>query len=495
LFNSNLNLRLENSSNNGSINLVTNDALGNQTTGFELTSASATIRRPILMTDASSNNRVINSSTLQLNETTGGYSPTVLHQIYQTDGTANYINLVNSGTTNISVVNAVSTLVTPLQITSTSLNIPSNINLAMAAGTGFINQPTVSNDVLTANIFKKSTFVMNNSAAGSHTVLDAYCSASGRGIVIFPNAIGGANNPITQLNDTLISGRFPSNGSALTLTVPATPAVGVRIAATSSTQTNLFLRAGSNIITMDSLLATNINHNLNFSSTAPLNRQLRNLGTTTFLDVLGNGTGNGTTLGTIEMNSSATVPGLNFDCSLNSGNHNFTVNNSSGIKINPFSVGSEIRHNVPTIMSDFTVPLNLSYAGGLLTGSVDDTSISSAIGTRELTNFLIVSKGTYIVNANFRFSSLINDAIVDRLICGVGNVSAAFNAGGQFSTGIFRNDSLFTIQNPGTERRISTTVLSISSSNTTIYFNYLLEFTAVSTLMSIGLTYSITRIA
>jgi hypothetical protein len=89
----------------------------------------------------------------------------------------------------------------------------------------------------------------------------------------------------------------------------------------------------------------------------------------------------------------------------------------------------------------------------------------------------------------------LNDAIVDRLICGIGNTTAAFNAGGQFSTGVFRNDSLFTIQNPGTERRISTTVLSVSSSNTTIYFNYLLEFTSVSTLMSIGLTYSITRIA
>jgi|694.fasta_scaffold62749_2 hypothetical protein len=50
---------------------------------------------------------------------------------------------------------------------------------------------------------------------------------------------------------------------------------------------------------MDSLIATAINHNLKFNSTAPLNRQLQNLGTTTFLDVLSNGSGNGTKLGTI----------------------------------------------------------------------------------------------------------------------------------------------------------------------------------------------------
>jgi hypothetical protein len=93
-------VRLENYYLGGGIDFVTRNVSGVSKNVLELSSASAIVKNPILMTDASSNNRVINSSNLQLNETTGGYNATILHQIYQTGGTANYINLVNSGTTN-----------------------------------------------------------------------------------------------------------------------------------------------------------------------------------------------------------------------------------------------------------------------------------------------------------------------------------------------------------------------------------------------------------
>jgi hypothetical protein len=507
---------VENRANLGNIIFQTRDASSATTNVLEVSSASATIRRPILMTDASSNNRVVNSSTLQLNETTGGYNPTVLHQIYQTGGTANYINLIANGTTNISVVNDGSTLVTPLQITSTSNNIASNVNLAMAAGTGVINQGITAASTIT-NTLKKTAVIINSglaigSATSGFEVYDEGVGAgAGRGLLILPNSGGGSFSSFNMANDCALISRSPQNNNAISITNwNSDMRNGIRIATSDVSNCLVSIQNGSGSAFSEFRMAFNrtlntftntFNNPIDFNPTtygaaiSPARRLLSGLGTLRFTDISGNDTG-GTTTSTITMNSAATVSGLNFDCSLNSGNHNFTVNDPSGNKINPFSVGSSvIRHNVPTIMSDFTVPLNLSYAGGLLTGFVDDTSISSAVGTRELTNYLLVSKGTYIVNANFRFSSLLNDADVDRLMCGIGNTSAAFNAGGQFSTGVFRNDSLFTIQNPGTERRISTTVLSISSSNTTIYFNYLLDFTSASTLMSIGLTYSITRIA
>jgi hypothetical protein len=509
-----LRFRIENNSNGGVIDLITSASTFPfaKTTVLEVSSGAVIIKRPITLNDASSDNRGINSSVFNFNEVVGGYNPTVLYQIYQTGATANHINYVNSGRFNFSVINAGSTLVTPLQITSTSNNIPSNINLVMAAGTGIINQPYTT-DSPSANNFKKTNIIVNSGvAAGSATSgLEIYddFNSIGKGLFILPNSGSGSLSTLNLANDCAIVSRSPQNNNAISITNwNSDMKNGIRIFTTDVSNCGMTLQCGSGTLFSEFRMAfnrtlntftTSYNNPINFNPTtygaiSPARRLLSGLGTLSFTDILGNTTG-GTTNSTITMDSLATVPGLNFDCSLNSGNHNFTVNNLSGNKINPFSVGSEIKHNVPTIMSDFTVPLNLSYAGGLITGSVDDTSISSAIGTRELTNYLLVSKGTYIVNANFRFASLLNDAIVDRLICGIGNTTAAFNAGGQFSTGVFRNDSLFTIQNPGTERRISTTVLSISSSNTTIYFNYLLEFTSVSTLMSIGLTYSITRIA
>jgi hypothetical protein len=505
-------VRIDNIMNSGGIDFVTKDATGASKNVLELTSGAVIVKSPITLNDASSDNRGINSSVFNFNEVVGGYNPTVLYQIYQTGGTANHINYVNSGRFNFSVFNAGSTLVTPLQITSTSNNIPSNINLVMAAGTGIINQPYTT-DSPSANNFKKTNIIVNSGvAAGSATSgLEIYddFNSIGKGLFILPNSGSGSLSTLNLANDCAIVSRSPQNNNAISITNwNSDMKNGIRIFTTDVSNCGMTLQCGSGTLFSEFRMAfnrtlntftTSYNNPINFNPTtygaiSPARRLLSGLGTLSFTDISGNNTG-GTANSTITMNSLATVPGLNFDCSLNSGNHNFTVNNLSGTKINPFSVGSEIKHNVPTIMSDFTVPLNLSYAGGLITGSVDDTGISSAVGTRELTNYLLVSKGTYIVNANFRFASLLNDAIVDRLICGIGNTTAAFNAGGQFSTGVFRNDSLFTIQNPGTERRISTTVLSVSSSNTPIYFNYLLEFTSVSTLMSIGLTYSITRIA
>ena len=500
---------VENRANLGNIIFQTRDAISATTNVLELSSASAIVRSPITMTSDISGKRVVTSSLFQLNETTSTYNPTVLHQIYQTGGTANYINLVNSGTINFSAVNSAGALFTPLTITATSNNIPSNINLAMAAGTGIINQPyTISSGA--TNIFKKTNIVVNsNSASGSATsALEIFDDVNGKGLFILPNSGGGSLSSLNLANDCAIVSRSSQNNNAISITNwNSDMKNGIRIFTTDISNCGMTLQCGSGSAFSELRMAfnktlntftTTFNNPIDFNpggTISPARRLLSGLGTLRFTDISGNNTG-GTTNSTITMDSLATVAGLNFDCSLNSGNHNFIVNDASGSKINPFSVGSSvIRHNVPTTMSDFTVPLNLSYAGGLITGSVDDTGISSAAGTRELTNYLLVSKGTYIVNANFRFSSLLNDAIVDRLMCGVGNTTAAFNAGGQYSTGIFRNDSLFTIENPGTERRISTTVLSISSSNTTIYFNYLLDFTSVSTLMSIGLTYSITRIA
>jgi hypothetical protein len=387
---------------------------------MELSSGSVVVKRPILMNDDTSANRVVNSSTLQLNETTSVYNPTVLHQIYQTGGTANYINLVNNGSTNFSVVNNVGSLFTPLTITTTSNNIPSNINLAMAAGTGIINQAISNTGNSLSNIFKKSTIAINSgfSTGSSTSGLEIYDeSGGGRGLFILPNSGGGSFSNLNMSNDCALISRSPQNNNSISITNWNTELRnGIRIFTTDINNCGLTIQCGNGIGSIFSelrmafnktlnTLTTSFNNPIDFNPTnlgaiSPARRLLSGLGTLSFTDILGNTTG-GTTNSTIIMDSLATYPGLNFDCSLNNGNHAFSVNSSIGVKSMPFFISSAIT----SVLNTFSVRSSVTPSNRLdiITDASNNTNIRSRSSTAN-TNALInlncdfVSVGGLVTN-------------------------------------------------------------------------------------------------
>jgi hypothetical protein len=515
LFHNGLILKLENDSLGGSINLVTNDALGAQTTVLEASSTSVIMRKPILMNDALSSNRVITSSLLALNETTGSYSPTVLHHIYQTGGTANYINYVNNGTTNLTVVNSVGSIVTPLTITPTSNNIPPNINLAMAAGTGIINQGISNTGTSLSNIFKKSAIAINSgSSTGSSTSgLEIYDeSGGGRGLFILPNSGGGSLSNLNMANDCALVSRSPQNNNSISITNwNSELRNGIRIFTTDINNCGLTIQCGNGIGSIFSelrmafnktlnTLTTSFNNPIDFNPTnlgaiSPARRLLSGLGTLSFTDILGNTTG-GTDTGTITNNSLATVPGMQYTSNLNTGSHNFIVSDAS-FKYNPFSVNFQnIKHNVPTALADFSIGSSLALAGGVIIGSsgINNINVNSNTNNRGIGNYTIPSRGTYIVIFNFKISTVSADTPFTNVSCGITSVQNVYNTAGQYSVGNNSVDNAFTLQHEGVNQYVSTCVLNIASPSTVIYFTYNLVF---GTVAAVGImnNYTITRIA
>ena len=508
-------VRLENYYLGGGIGFVTRDASGVSKNVLELTTASAIFRSPILMNDETSSNRVITSSLLALNETTGSYSPTVLHHIYQTGGTANYINYVNNGTTNLTVVNTMGSIVTPLTITPTSNNIPSNINLAMASGTGIINQGISNTGSSLSNIFKKSAIsIISGSSTGSSTSgLEIYDeSGGGKGLFILPNSGGGSLSNLNMVNDCALVSRSPQNNNAISITNwNSELRNGIRIFTTDINNCGLTIQCGNGVGSIFSelrmafnktlnTLTTSFNNPIDFNPTnlgaiSPARRLLSGLGTLSFTDILGNTTG-GTDTGTITNNSSATVPGMQYTSNLNTGSHNFIVSDASS-KYNPFSINFQnIKHNVPTALADFSIGSSLTLAGGVIIGSsgINNINVNSNTNNRGIGNYTIPSRGTYIVIFNFKISTVSADTPFTNVSCGITSVQNVYNTAGQYSVGNNSVDNAFTLQHEGVNQYVSTCVLNIASPSTVIYFTYNLVF---GTVAAVGImnNYTITRIA
>jgi hypothetical protein len=241
---------------------------------------------------------------------------------------------------------------------------------------------------------------------------------------------------------------------------------------------------------------TTYNNPIDFNpgTISPARRLLSGLGTLSFTDILGNTTG-GTDTGTIFNNSLATVPGMQYISNLNTGSHNFIVSDAS-FKYNPFSVNFQnIRHNVPTVLADFENGNSLTVAGGLITGSISVVNVASSTSPRTLGSYTIVSRGTYMVVANFKLVTVGSNATVNKFMCGTVNVALTFNTAGQYSTGTVNVDNTVAYIHPAIYQTVSTQMITISNPNSPIYFTYIIDFLGPATQMGISMTYSITRIA
>jgi hypothetical protein len=511
----NLLLLLENRANLGNIIFQTRDASSASTNVLEVSSGAVIIKRPITLNDASSANRGINSSVFNFNEVTGDYNPTVIYQIYQTGGSANHINYINSGRFNFSVIDAGSTLVTPLTITSTSNNIASNINLSMGAGSGIINQGITTGSLITNTLKKTGIIINSGSSIGSATIgLEVYDegvgAGAGRGLLVLPNSGGGSYSNFNRENDCALISRSPQNSNAISITNwNSDMRNGIRVFTADTNNCGVTIQNGSGSAFSELRMLFNrtlntftntFNNPIDFNPTnngaiSPARRLLSGLGTLSFTDILNNTTG-GTDTGTILNNSSATVPGMQYTSNLNTGSHNFIVSDAS-FKYNPFSINFQnIRHNVPTALADFDIGSSLTLAGGVIVGSsgITNINVNSNTSNRGIGNYTIPSRGTYIVIFNFKISTVSADTPFTNVSCGITSVQNVYNTAGQYSVGNNSIDNAFTLQHVGVNQMVSTCVLNISNPSTTIYFTYNLVFGTVAT-VGIMNNYTITRIA
>jgi hypothetical protein len=356
-------LTIDNLLNSGGIDFATRDATGASKNVLELTSASAIVRSPILMNDATFSNRVITSSLFALNETTGDYNSTVLHHIYQTGGTANYINYVNSGTTNFTVANSTGSFFTPLQITATSNNIPPNINLAMAAGTGVIYQPNNAGNTSTNTLKKTAVIINSGSTIGSATVgLEIFDegTALGRGLLIVPNSGSGSYSNLNMANDCALISRSPQNNNAISITNwNSDMRNGIRIATSDASNCSVSIQNGSGSAFSEFRMAFNrtlntftntFNNPIDFNPTiygptliSSTRRLLSGLGTLSFTDISANST-TGSFTSQIYTDSSL-VSGMNgmyYNTNINGGNHIFKSNDINGVNLTSLSLNGDL---------------------------------------------------------------------------------------------------------------------------------------------------------
>ena len=314
----------------------------------------------IVMNSATSANRNINTSLLGLNENVGVYSSTLLGQIYQSGATQFQQNLVNSGSINFVVKDSGGNNITPFQATSTADNIPSNVNLNMAAGTGIISQTGIAGSNTAVNMFKRSQVLINsNSATGSSTTgLEVYDDGvgGGRGLFILPNSGSSSLGDTNRQNDCCLTSRANQNTNALTLSNwNSNFRNGLRIFTTDISNCGLTLQCGQSSSADWTELAMNYNRGTNTTTTtfnnvinfnpngnlAPSRRQLTGLGTLSFTDISGNTT-TGARNSFIYMDSSLTIGGLIYDVSLNGGYHIFSANDAGGVKTTPIYYSSAI---------------------------------------------------------------------------------------------------------------------------------------------------------
>ncbi len=340
LYNSNGSMYLQNTTNSGSINFVLNDGAGVQKIPIQMLNSGTNF-------NASCN--FLQDVTLTNSKTLGITSASAIR--FFAGSFCDYLSGTNSTYRSGSSLIMASAPITQTGTSTNTMNaitVNSNNNLEMPAGTGAIIQTITAGDNSTVNRLKKTIITTNNATAGGDTCLDMYDTPSGRGILIFPN-VGTANqNLFTQLNDSVISARSPSNNCALTLTLPSpTFYLGMRMAVTSGTTGNITLRAGSNIVTLDASSSLLINNTVTFNGSTGASRQIQNLGTLTFTELT-----SGITTSTIYTDATAgpdTLYGMYYDCSINGGNHMFKINGSGGAKTIPFTISSTLTSTSNTL--------------------------------------------------------------------------------------------------------------------------------------------------
>lgn len=180
---------------------------------------------------------------------------------------------------------------------------PSNVYLSkkMAAGVNVIEQTAnlFATPDFTTNIFKRTAFktrTASDATGTSTSSVDIHDESPNteRGFIFVPNASSDAFNPIVDPNDQVICGRRNQNAMNLVITCWASPALGLRLSALTTTTCTAVLRASTNIFSIadSNTSPTNpftMNNNLAFvGQSGNLNaRAINNLSSIGLYDSLG----------------------------------------------------------------------------------------------------------------------------------------------------------------------------------------------------------------
>lgn len=358
-------------------------------------------QKQIIMSNVTSGNRNITSSLFALTDNVASYTGTKLVQFYHSTASTYLHNMVNSGTLNFVVKNSGGTDITPLTLSATTINVPTNISVTMSSGTGVYNQSNVAGATSSFNTFKRSNvFINSNSLIGSSTsAMEVYDEINGKGLFILPNASSGALTNSNMTNDCCLTSRATQNSNALSLSNWNTNLRnGIRIYTTDIDNCGLLLQCGqystndytefkmSYNRTSNTTVCT-FNNSLDFnpSSYAPSRRNITGIGTLSFTDILNN-TAGGTTKSTIKMDSVPVVPGMFYECGLDAGYHIFSAKDSGGTLSSPVFIGASLSSfsNIVTIRNSTTT----SNRFDISTDSSNNTNIR-ARSTTNSTNALI----------------------------------------------------------------------------------------------------------
>lgn len=308
-------------------------------TSFTMTAPSFNVSGGLISSSPTIANRIITTGFLYLSDVSAGSvlpASTPTFQIYNNNNNCFLQNLRNSSTINLFVNDSGGNQVGTLTASSSEVNIKRTLRMDSGfsitlAGQGVINQPFIpSTDPTyntTLNSLRRTLITMDCSSSISgvnvgspRVVLEISDAIANRGIIILPNTSASAFNPINRVGDSSVCAKGENFGFA-TLTSWSTLRNGFRCGATASTNCTSAIECGP---------YTNFTMTHNSGVT-----------TTQFNDVLGfrsiNGGANFTNL---YMDTTPIVPGMFYDCSLNNGAHNFTVQDNLGVKSTPFVISS-----------------------------------------------------------------------------------------------------------------------------------------------------------
>lgn len=236
------------------------------------------------------------------------------------------------------------------------------------------------------NTFKYSTIQYNtNGTTTSYPVLNLYELTSGNSIKFYPRLSGGSYNSIVSAGNRVIMTQDSLDNNNLVLTCWASTLVGLKLQATSSTNTTTGIYAGSNSIVTNSLTGNTVTGSLStgsISSSSSIHAGT-NIDASGSISAIGNLSG-----------GSLTVTGLT---TLNNGTFTGSIYTSS---INTSSVVYSGDSTTQTTAFTNTLSGKLNAIGTITTASLNaDTTLTTGVNFN-CGSMTLVTGGIYIVTVN-----------------------------------------------------------------------------------------------
>lgn len=287
LYQSGTNLLIENNDTNSSISMKVKTSGGTVITPITINSTDVSIITPLQVNGTVATDRQIHNCYYNINSVTDLSS--TASRLYHSGATLFVQSLKPSSSINFTTQDAGNVTVIPFIIQFDQIIAQKPFNLTSNIITQTANFP-LSTDT-TSNTFRKSVISTKcdveatGSAASSLEIVDG--NTTGKGLIFISNASSSALNNIVNVNDQVICGRRPKDVMATVITNWGSTAVGIRIASTSSTSSNVVTRAGPNIFTTSSDTTTpfGFNNKISMTGTSSSARTIGNVSVLNFYDI------------------------------------------------------------------------------------------------------------------------------------------------------------------------------------------------------------------